>query len=302
MRKILLLSLFLIFVVDSINAQSFYSRRRDRSLMFSFGLGQSTYHGDLHDVLYDGFTARPNLGIGIRKKIGSQLSIRFDINRYQIGASDSLNQKLGERENRLGGADSRRPRNLSFRASNWEFSGLVMFNLIPVTNSYTRRPTFNPYIFAGFGISSNNPKALYKGDWVPLRPLQTELTPYSGTIVVLPVGIGVRLKANQYVDILFEAGRRFTRTDYLDDVSTEHVDVTEFNTLFGEGTQNAILATALSDRGPEGGFRDAQLGDDRGNPTVNDAYYIFQVRLELYLPDNLLSQLFSPSRKKPKFR
>lgn len=302
MKKALLFFLFLIFAVDSINAQSFYSRRKDRSLMFSFGIGQSTYHGDLHDVLYDGFTARPNLGIGLRKKLGSQLSVRFDINRYQIGASDSLNQKIGERENRFGGTDSRRPRNLSFRASNWEFSGLVIFNLIPVNNSYTRRPLFNPYIFAGLGISTNNPKALYQGDWIPLRPLQTELIPYSGTFMVLPIGVGVRLKANQYIDILLEAGRRFTRTDYIDDVSTEHVDITEFNTLFGEGSEKALLAAALSDRGPEGGFQDFRKGDDRGNPLKNDAYYIFQIRLELYLPDNLLQQLFSPSRKKPKFR
>jgi hypothetical protein len=302
MKKTLLIALFLVFVVDSVNAQSFYSRRRDRSLMFSFGLGESTYHGDLHDVLYDGFTARPNAGIGLRKKLGSQLSLRIDLNWYQIGAADSLNQKIGERENRNGGSDSRRPRNLSFRSNNVEISALAVFNLIPVTNSYTRRPLINPYIFAGIGVSSNNPKTLYEGEWVALRPLQTELTPYSGRIMVLPVGIGVRLKANQYIDILLEGGRRFTRTDYLDDVSTEHVDLAQFDVLFGEGSENARLAKALSDRGPEGGFPVRTEGGDRGNPLKNDAYYIFQIRLEMYLPENLLQQLFSPSRKKPKFR
>ncbi|PIQ48261.1 MAG: hypothetical protein COW03_10465 [Cytophagales bacterium CG12_big_fil_rev_8_21_14_0_65_40_12] len=302
MKKALLITLLLVFVIDAVNAQSFYSRRRDRSLMFSFGLGQSTYHGDLHDVLFDGFTARPNAGIGLRKKLGSQLSLRLDLNWYQIAAADSLNQKIGERKNRFGGPDKRRPRNLSFRSNNLELSALVVFNLIPVNNSYTRRPLINPYIFAGLGLSSNNPKALYEGEWVALRPLQTELIPYSGRIMVVPIGIGVRLKANQYIDILIEGGRRFTRTDYLDDVSTEHVDITEFDVLFGEGSENARLAKALSDRGPEGGFQDFRLGDDRGNPLKNDSYYIFQVRLEMYLPENLLQQLFSPSRKKPKFR
>ena len=302
MKKTLFLLLFIFIVVDSVNAQSFYSRRRDRSMMFSFGLGASTYHGDLHDVLYDGFTARPNLGIGLRKKFGSQLSLRVDLNWYQIAGADSLNQQIKERENRFGGNDTRRKRNLSFRSNNLELSALLVFNLIPANNSYTRRPLINPYIYAGIGLSSNNPKALYEGDWVPLRPLQTELTPYSGRIMVIPVGIGVRLKANDAIDILLEAGYRHTFTDYLDDISKEHVDRSQFDVLFGENTDKAVLAKALSDRSPEGGFSVSAPGDDRGNPLKNDAYYIFQIRLEMYLPDNFLSQLFSPSRKKPKFR
>ncbi|WP_421976493.1 DUF6089 family protein [Roseivirga seohaensis] len=302
MKKTIFLLLFIFVVVDAVNAQSFYSRRRDRSMMFSFGLGTSTYHGDLHDVLYDGFTARPNAGIGLRKKFGSQLSLRLDLNWYQIGGADSLNQKIKDRDNRFGGTDTRRPRNLSFRSNNLELSAMFVFNLIPVNNSYTRRPLINPYIYAGLGLSSNNPKALYEGDWVPLRPLQTELTPYSGRIMVVPVGLGVRLKANDAIDILLEAGYRHTFTDYLDDISKEHVDPTAFDALFGENTEKATLAKALSDRGPEGGFSERKAGWDRGNPLKNDAYYIFQIRLEMYLPDNFLSQLFSPSRKKPKFR
>lgn len=271
-------------------------------MMFSFGLGASTYHGDLHDVLHDGFTARPNLGIGMRKKFGSQLSLRVDLNWYQIGGADSLNQEIGERENRFGGNDTRRKRNLSFRSNNIELSALLLFNLIPVKNSYTRRPLINPYIYAGVGVTSNNPKALYQGEWEALRPLQTELTPYAGRLLVVPVGLGIRLKANDYIDILLEAGRRFTFSDYLDDVSTEHVDRTQFDALFGDNTEMSNLAKALSDRSAEGGFAMSQPGDDRGNPLKNDAYYIFQIRLELYLPDNFLQQLFSPSRKKPKFR
>ncbi|WP_339696718.1 DUF6089 family protein [uncultured Roseivirga sp.] len=302
MKKTIFLLLFIFVVVDSVNAQSFYSRRRDRSMMFSFGLGATTYHGDLHDVLYDGFTARPNLGIGLRKKFGSQLSLRVDLNWYQIAGADSLNQKIKDRENRFGGTDTRRPRNLSFRANNIELSAMFVFNLIPVNNSYTRRPLINPYIYAGLGLSSNNPKALYEGDWVPLRPLQTELTPYAGRIMVIPVGVGVRLKANDAIDILLEAGYRHTFTDYLDDISKDHVDKNQFDVIFGEDTQKANLAKALSDRAAEGGFPVREAGWDRGNPLKNDAYYIFQIRLEMYLPDNFLSQLFSPSRKKPKFR
>jgi hypothetical protein len=99
-----------------------------------------------------------------------------------------------------------------------------------------------------------------------------------------------------------EGGFRSTRSDYLDDASKNHIDKAQFDVLFGAGSEKARLAQALSDRGIEGGFTERLEGWDRGNPLKNDSYYIFQIRLEMYLPDNLLSQLFSPSRKKPKFR
>jgi hypothetical protein len=313
MKKTLLIAFLLFFVVDSINAQSFYSRRRDRSLMFSFGLGQSTYHGDLHDVLYDGFTSRPTFGLGLRKKLGSQISVRLDLNWYQIAGSDAENGALlgknpdGRGGDRKGQNDTRFVRNLSFRASNIEVSGLVHFNLIPVNNSYTRRPLINPYIFAGLGFSTNTPKGFIDGEWISLRPLNTELLdqPYSGMVMVIPLGLGVRLKANQYIDILIEGGRRFTRTDYLDDVSTFYQSkdaIRQYHLDAGSTAEYADLAVRLSDRSVEGGYSERSVGAIRGHSDKNDAYYIFQVRLEMYLPENLLQQLFSPSRKKPKFR
>ncbi|KYG82874.1 DUF6089 family protein [Roseivirga echinicomitans] len=301
MKKVIFIFLFIFIIVDSVNAQGFYSSRRDRTTMLSFGLGLSNYNGDLHDVIYDGLTATPNAGIGLRKKLGSQLSFRVDFNWYQISGTDSANQSLRTREV-AGRTDSRKKRNLSFRSNNLELSAMFLFNLVPINNSYTTRPILNPYIFAGVGLSTNNPKTFYEGDWVPLRPLQTELTPYPGRVMVIPIGFGVRLKATESVDILLEAGYRRTFTDYLDDVSTDHVDKTQFDLLFGENTEKAALAKALTDRSAEGGFKASAPGDDRGNPLKNDSYYIFQVRLEMYLGNNFLKELFSPSRKQPKFR
>ena len=34
-----------------------------------------------------------------------------------------------------------------------------------------------------------------KVNGMPLRPLQTELTPYSGRIMVVPVGLGIKIKS-----------------------------------------------------------------------------------------------------------
>ncbi len=293
--------LALMVFAEIADAQSFYSRRRDRKWMFSYGLGFSTYHGDLYAFDQDklqGFNF--NAGFGLRRKIGSQLSLRADFNIYQIQAADSLEHQSGL----FPTADppDRAQRNLSFRARNWELSVMAIFNLIPVNGSYTRRPILNPYLFLGFGISSNNPEALYQGEWYKLRPLQTEGKSYGGTTTIIPYGLGLRFKANQFIDILFEVGRRSTGTDRLDDVSQRHVDLSIFDTIHEGNPETIALAKALSDRAAEAGFRPRGEGLIRGHDDKKDAYYIYQIRLEMYLPDGFFQNLFSPARRKPKFR
>ena len=239
------------------------------------------------------------------------MSVRLDLNYYRISGSDQASGFLAGRApdqrggSREGQVDTRFVRNLQFQSTNLEASLLFTFNLIPINSGYTRRPVLNPYIMFGIGVTTNNPKAEHptNGNMVNLRHLNTEALSgqgYSGTILVIPVGLGIRLKANQFVDILFEAGRRFTFSDYLDDVST--VYPSQQRLLAADRIGSDQDAVVLYDRSVEGGFTARQEGNTRGNPDKNDAYYIFQVRLEMYLPDNFLKQLFSPSRRKPKFR
>lgn len=318
MKRIGLVLLLIIGIAEVADAQSFYSRRRDRSWMFSFGAGVSSYHGDLHDVFYDGLGSAVggNIGIGLRKKLGSQMSIRFDLNFYQISGDDAASGFLsGRNPNQRGGSregqeDTRYVRNLSFEASNLEASLLFTFNLIPVNGSYTRRPVINPYLMFGLGFTTNNPTGDHPTEGkVNLRHLNTEAIAgqgYGGTLLAVPIGIGIRLKANQYIDILFEAGRRFLFSDYLDDVSTVYptLDALRAADRIGDIAQAEIFY----DRATEGfdlegnPLQPRPAGAVRGNPEKNDAYYIFQIRLEMYLPDNFIQQLFSPSRRKPKFR
>lgn len=321
MKKVAFILTLILAFSEISDAQSFYSRRRDRTLMFSYGVGFSTYHGDLHDVFYDGLqhALGPSMGVGLRKKFGSQLSLRLDLNWYQIGGDDA-DSKQGFIDKRLSGRDDvlddddRFVRNLNFRSRNIEISAMAIFNLIPVDGSYTRRPIINPYLMFGIGRSTNRPKTYLPGEegnyTVNLWQIQTEeaapVSSYPKAITVIPLGIGIRLKANQYIDILIEGGRRFTFTDYLDDVSTSYpslAQVEEWNG--GTGTATADIAIQIYDRTVEGygtEYPARKLGDTRGNPEANDAYYIFSLKLEMFLPDNFLGELFSPSRRKPKFR
>lgn len=316
MRKFtFILCLFLVFA-EFADAQSFYSRRRDRLWMLSYGIGYSLYNGDMYDFLYDGISSagNPTIGAGIRRKFGSQLSLRFDVNWYQLGGDDAeggasaiINRPAGRAS---GESDTRFVRNLNFRARNLEMSLLAVFNLIPVDGSYTRRPIVNPYLMFGIGRSTNRPKTYLPGErgnyTVNLWEIQTEadapVSSYPKNVTVIPFGIGVRIKASRHIDILLEGARRFTFTDYLDDVATVYPSVDEIIEWNGGiGSPQAQIALQIFDRSVEGGFEQRSPGDVRGREN-NDAYYIFQIRLEMYLPDNFLSELLSPSRRKPKFR
>lgn len=290
------------------DAQSFYSRRRDRTNMFSYGLGAAQYHGDLHDILYDGMSTATgySLGIGYRKRFGKQFSVRFDFNHYQIGGTDADVASGGIVIGRKT-SSSRVDRNLSFRSRNFEFSAQAHINLIPIKGSYMRRPAVNPYLIAGIGWTTVNTKAELDGEWYLLRDYKTEYgyaaegAQNISSAFVIPLGFGIRFRANQFIDVLIEGARRFTFTDYLDDVSTFYPSQEALLEAHGGDQAKADIAYRLSNRrGELEGKENYSPGELRGNPNKNDAYYIFQVRLEMYLPDNILGSL--GKRRKPKFR
>ena len=236
--------------------------------MFSFGPGASTYHGDLNDFFFDqlGGTLGTNFGVGIRRKVGSSVSFRLDMNYYSIHGSDASNGTLtgrgaGQRQgSRSGQNDTRFIRNLSFSASNFEMSFQTIFNLIPVKNSYHRRPFVNLYIFTGIGFTTNNPIGDHPtAGRVNLRHLNTEALPggeYSGILLVVPTGFGIKLKATRYIDLIAEGGWRWVNSDYLDDVST--VFPSEQALRDAERTGSVDDALIFFDRSAEGGFAPRQ--------------------------------------------
>ena len=137
-----------------------------------------------------------------------------------------------------------------------------------------------------------NPTTEYKGDKVALQPLQTELVPYNRFGLVIPYGLGLRLKVTPIFNISLEAGYRTTFTDYLDDVSTTHKDPSKFTNP---------LAAALSDRRPEIGLPLKQDGFIRGNPDTNDGYMLVNAKLEYYLPMDFSRRSgYNPSSYKKK--
>lgn len=262
----------LIFCLACLNlqvkSQSIKARIAKEKHLFSAGIGMSGYYGDLNDQLITPYFAA---SVDHSYRLAPSLSFRSSFSLYTIRAADkdSKDQDLANR-------------NLSFEAVNLELYGAFVLDLIPV-KAYEKRPRLAPYFFIGAGLTTNNPTAKINGKRHALRPLMTEGNEYPGTVLVVPVGIGARLKVTRLVSLIVEYGYRFSDTDYLDDVSTVYPDP---DLLPND------LSRQFSDRSPELGLAPRSPGNQRGNPGVKDDYMILSFRLE-----TLFFELFSQKRK-----
>ncbi|HRK55805.1 MAG TPA: DUF6089 family protein [Cyclobacteriaceae bacterium] len=266
MRKAGSIVFLVILFASYADAQSFYSIRRERSIMAVGGIGTSTYLGELSNE-GDYIDAKPTINIGLQYYFTNRIALRSEITWYTLTGDDA----------KADPESGRSPRNLSFTSNNYEINVTGIVNFFPQGQRFYQRPGFNIYGFAGIGVTYFNPKTEYQGQKVALQPLQTELVKYSRITPVIPYGIGARFKAGPFVNISVEGGLRKTFTDYLDDVSTVHHDASKFSDP---------IAAALSDRRPEIGLPLAADGHIRGNPDKKDSYMLFTVKVEYYLPDD----------------
>jgi hypothetical protein len=272
MRFLAIVLLLVIISFESVQAQSFYASRRkmEKTLIASFGLNTSTYYGDLKPPS-DYMDLKPSLSLGASYYFNERFGARAEFSWVTLSGDDA---DSGEKD--------KEQRNLSFKSSNFEFAAVGIVNLLPRVYYY-QRPRFNGYAFAGIGALRFNPKAELNGKTYELQPLQTEGVDYSRVTMIIPYGLGVRYFVNYYLNINLEFGWRKTFTDYIDDVSTEHVD----NASFSDP-----IAQALADRRPEIGLPVAPAGAKRGDPSKKDAYMLFSIKGEYYI-----SKFFDSNRK-----
>lgn len=263
------LLIVLTLAAATVDAQSFYSIRRDRNTIVSIGTGTSTYLGELQNP-GDYFDAKPNLNVGLQYFLTKRISARAEVTWFQLSGTD------------VKANDDRRERNLSFQSNNYELNLAALVSLFPNGQRFYQRTFFNVYGFGGVGLLYMNPKTLFNGEKVALQPLQTEGVAYSRFQPVIPLGLGIRIKQGPFFNINIEGGYRMTFTDYLDDISVRRYP--------DPSTLSSDLARSLSDRRLEyfnsidRPFTPTPGVGVRGNPEKNDGYFILNVKLEYYLP------------------
>lgn len=266
LRNFITFTSICVIVAGTAHAQSFYSLRTDRSLIAVVGLNSSTYYGDLKDDS-DLLDVKPSLSVGLMATMTPRMSVRSEFSWITFSGRDI------EAEDRY-----RTRRNLSFTSNNYELSFTGVYNFTRQRGRFYQRPNLNFYGFAGVGGLYFNPKAELDGKLYALQPLQTEGKRYSRFTLVVPFGIGGRVKMTPFTNLSVEAGWRKTFTDYIDDVSTVHVDNASFTNP---------IARQLADRRPEVGRPVVPAGTQRGNSDQYDGYMLLTAKVEYYLPIQL---------------
>ncbi len=289
MKKIVTL-VFIVSMCGTLVAQSFYSIKRDRHFIASVGTGTSSYFGDLNNP-NDFIDAKLNLNLGLQYFVTDRISVRGEVTWFQLSGDDAEADSGG-----------RINRNLSFVSNNYEINVEGIINLFPMGKRFYQRKPYNVYAFIGIGLTNYNPRGEvpnveYNGALLPnagkkvaLRPLQTEGTKYSSFTPVIPIGLGVKLKAGPFFNIAIEGGFRKTFTDYLDDVSTVYADKTGDSELaIAMADKRWALPNPLETKAP---------GSKRGGSDKDDAYLIMNVKVEYYLPAKFFSGI-NKKRRKP---
>jgi Outer membrane protein beta-barrel domain len=276
--------LLLLFVVCS-SAQAQFKRNRGTRRTFSdniYGIwkitaggGIASYKGDLGGP--PNASIRPirfSLYAGAQYRLTGKWSLKGEFGYYQIEGDD---------------AKGKNPqRNLSFRSSSFEGYIAGMWDFVRFTRQYSRQTVnpFRPYLFAGLGFTTVNPRAQYSdGTWYPLRNYQTEGKKYSSVALTVPLGIGFSYPISRTFDISLEGSYRFTSTDYLDDVSKSYIAPT------GDPVRDYFSSREATR--PEAGGK-------RGDPGKKDGYFVVTVKLEFSTVPT--QNRGGYSRRQPKYR
>lgn len=239
---------------------------------WGFMAGIATHLGDVggQDVSKRVQMSRANPAIGIfyRYKMSNSFSVKGSFMYGQISGADSLSEQ-----------PDKIARNLSFKNNLFELAGTFEYHFVNIkdfggTGRYNT--FFNMYLFAGAGVVYHDPMAqTSSGEWVKLRPLQTEGVEYGNIAFSFPLGIGSHITFDRKWRLGLELGVRPTTTDFLDDVHDTYLsdDALGEDPLRDE-MSNRSLQEYIDDNEDYFG-RNYRMGDGgiRGGPKSDDWYF-----------------------------
>ncbi|MDG1518191.1 MAG: DUF6089 family protein [Flavobacteriales bacterium] len=154
-----------------------------------------------------------NLAFGpfLRYNYDERLSLKAALTIGKIEGNDASSRNSFNKD-----------RNFSFTSQIIEGSIIGEFNFFSFSaldpNSYLA----TPYFFIGAAFTNHNPKANFNGIPISTANLQTEGKAFSKNIFVIPLGVGIKTRFNNW-GVGLNWGIRKTFTDYMDDISTNYI-------------------------------------------------------------------------------
>ncbi len=256
-------------IVFSLTGYSQFHTFASRSEL-GFLAGGSYYIGDLNRYKHFKGTG-PSAGLIYRYNFNTRLALRATFAYGRVEGNDSWSKDPVANN-----------RNLNFRSNIFELATGVEFHYVSFQLG-SKRHIATGYLFGGLALFHMNPKGNNDGEWVELRPLQTEGrgTPlndkknYSKFQLGIPLGLGFKVALGKRATFNIEYGLRKTFTDYLDDVgSGTYVDPVELAAI------NGSLAAQMSNRSI-----DQDRYGVRGNGKTKDWYFMFGAGFTFRLGD-----------------
>ncbi len=313
------------------SSQGLFSKKNviNQYTTVGIGGGSSHYYGELSRLrypLYGLYTnVRWNINANYTRYLTPNAAARLQLSWIRILGDDFI---FAQRNLEL--MYQNLIRNLHFRNDIKEVTLSGIFNLIPAYNGGARdRLKFTPYLTVGLGLAAHSPEGEVPiglpdaGTWTPLRDKRTAgqdtpastLKAYSLVTPVVPLGLGLRFKVNNKIDITFEGNVRLTNSDYLDDIGNDpYPNQAQLRSYIGEDVAYSYRAEEIFSRtdvnriplliqafsnipGYSGSFDPAQIpqyygpeaqyGTMRGNTPRKDIYATTQVTISYIISDKI---------------
>ena len=285
--KRLIIFLFYVFTLTSYNA---FSQSIEPYSELGVMLGSSYYIGDLNDQHFS--LARPAIALQYKTNLNRRFAIRGGVSVGELRGSDKLNDLDTAKFNR----------NLHFKSSLYELSGIIEFNFFPYETGNLRYP-YTPYIFAGISMFNFNPQARKfdtdtpfdndgnqtNNEWIDLQTLGTEgqysnqypeKDPYQLIQFAIPVGMGFKASLGERFSMAIEYGLRKTFTDYIDDVggtyaSPQYLFMENEDAANLSDRSNALQNYIASNPGADITTWTGNTNRNRANENLWDDWYYF---------------------------
>ena len=301
-RTAVLICAFFLFALLS-NAQSIATP--DGKLEIGLGVGPLFFLGDLGGNIGKGTYFVKDINLPVTK-ISKGLFINFYPQEwlgFRVAANIGTLQGADSLVTDHGGDEATRlNRNLHFRTAITEaYAAVEIYPTVFFEQYEGLQGKIRPYGVVGVGLFHFNPQTQYYSPngtsrWVDLEPLRIEgqgmaeyptRPRYKLTQLEVPLGGGVKwyVKDNMYVG--FEVLHRTTFTDYIDDLSKDYIDPALYDKYLTP--ENAVVARQVQNRqlsNGSGSSSPTQVGEQRGNPKRNDAFFSSIIRFGWRLFDN----------------
>lgn len=298
-----MLSVF--YLSSSCDAQHFILGNEKTKMEVGLNFGPTFFLGDLGGHRGKGTTFIKDLNLPLTKLMKGAF-IGIYPNEW-VGLRVAAQYTYVEGQDRIIKTDGedelyRKQRNLDFKSNMFEaYAAIEVYpSMLLNKNNEEYQPRVRPYVFAGVGMFSFNPKGSITDQsgnvtWHNLKPLHTEgqgfaeyptRKNYALTQLNIPLGAGIKYFATERLNIALELLYRKTFTDYIDDLSTDYIDPELFNKYLQPA--DAVVAKQIFDKAFTSlvaGSPRFVPGYQRGNPKNMDAYFSFVLKFGIRLGD-----------------